>query len=50
MQIFDKAKRIAVTVILSGFFILSGCEQQTKTGRPQQGGPPEVTVAGHPPM
>jgi membrane fusion protein (multidrug efflux system) len=44
MQIFNKAGRIAVTVILSGFFILSGCEQQTKTGRPQQGGPPEVAV------
>ena len=44
MQIFDRAKRIAAVGVLAGFLILGGCEQQTKTGGPPQGGPPEVAV------
>lgn len=44
MQIFDRAKRIAAVGVLVGFLILGGCERQTKTGGPPQGGPPEVAV------
>jgi membrane fusion protein (multidrug efflux system) len=44
MQIFDRAKRIAAMGILAGFLILGGCQQQTKTGGPPKGGPPEVSV------
>lgn len=43
MQINDRAKRIAVGVVLTGILILGGCGQQDATG-PAQGGPPEVAV------
>ncbi|MFH2119001.1 MAG: efflux RND transporter periplasmic adaptor subunit [Pseudomonadota bacterium] len=44
MQICDRAKRIAAGGLLTGIFILGGCGQQTATGGPPRGGPPEVAV------
>ena len=44
MQIYDRTKRIAAGGVLTGILILGGCGQQTSTGRPPQGGPPEVAV------
>ena len=44
MQIYDRARRIAAGGILTGILILGGCGQQTTTGQPPQGGPPEVAV------
>ena len=44
MKIYDRAKRIAAGGVLAGIFILGGCGQQTPTGGPPQGGPPEVAV------
>ena len=44
MQIYDRAKRIAAGSVLTGILILGGCGQQTATGGPPQGGPPEVAV------
>src|SRR3989339_588438 len=44
MQIYDRAKRVAAGVVLSGMLILGACGQQTTTGGPPQGGPPEVAV------
>ena len=44
MQIYDMAKRIAAGGVLAGILILGGCGQQTPTGGPPQGGPPEVAV------
>jgi membrane fusion protein (multidrug efflux system) len=44
MQIFDRAGGIAVAGALAGILIVSGCGQQSATGGPQQGGPPEVAV------
>lgn len=43
MQIDDRAKRIAIGVVLTGLLILCGCGQKTAAG-PAQGGPPEVAV------
>ena len=44
MQIYDRAKRVAAGGVLSGILILGACGQQTATGGPPQGGPPEVAV------
>ena len=44
MKIYDRAKRIAAGGVLAGILILGGCGQQTPTGGPPQGGPPEVAV------
>ncbi len=43
MQKDNRAKGIAVGVVLTGILILGGCGQKTTTGGPQ-GGPPEVAV------
>ncbi|MCE5262405.1 MAG: efflux RND transporter periplasmic adaptor subunit [Deltaproteobacteria bacterium] len=43
MQIDDRAKGIAVGVVLTGLLILCGCGQKNAAG-PAQGGPPEVAV------
>ncbi len=40
----DGTGRIAVGVLLTGLLLLAGCGQQTGTGGPPQGGPPEVAV------
>ena len=44
MQIDDRAKRIAAGGFLTGLLILGGCGQQTPTGGPPKGKPPEVAV------
>src|SRR3990172_999161 len=44
MQIYDRAKRIAAGGVLTGILILGACGQQTATGGPPRGGPPEVAV------
>jgi membrane fusion protein (multidrug efflux system) len=43
MQKDNRAKGIAVGVVLTGILILGGCGQKSTTGGPQ-GGPPEVAV------
>ena len=43
MQKDNRAKGIAVGVVLTGILILAGCGQKSTTGGPQ-GGPPEVAV------
>jgi membrane fusion protein (multidrug efflux system) len=43
MQIYSRAKRIAVGGALTGILILGGCGQTT-TGGPPQGAPPEVAI------
>lgn len=43
MQINDRAKQIAIGVLLTGMMILGGCGQQKAAG-PPQGAPPEVAV------
>jgi membrane fusion protein (multidrug efflux system) len=40
----NRAKGIAVGIVLTGILILGGCEQQTVAGVPPQGGAPEVAV------
>ena len=44
MQIYDRARRIAVGGVLTGILIMGACGQQTAPGGPPRGGPPEVAV------
>ena len=44
MQIYDRAKLIAVVGVLTGLLILGGCGPSSNTGKPPGGGTPEVAV------
>lgn len=44
MQIDKRSKGIVAGGLLAGVLILGGCGQETRTGGPLQGGPPEVAV------